>query len=167
LRGSGTVLAATVDALNRVNHLLSDRNIATIGVTLDNVKAFSDEASHQKVLLADADATMKSVDAAAQSLRALSESGKGLLDGDGRRALHGAAGAAAQIEAAATETRALAAGLRGPTEDFAAQGLPRLTAAIVTLGEAAQSLKRLSDEAQQSPQALVGKAPPKELELKP
>ena len=167
MRGSGTVLASAVDALNRMNRLLSDRNIETIGVTLDNVKDFSNQASHQKVLLSDADATMKSVDAAAKSLRRLTDSGHEMLNGDGRRALRGAADAAAQIEAVATETRAMESSLRAPAQDFATKGLPRLTAAIATLGDAAQSLKRLTEEAQQSPQALVGKAPPKELELKP
>ncbi len=167
LNGSGTVLSAAVDSLNRINRLLSDRNIATIETTFNNIRDVSDQAAHQKVLLSDADATLKAVTAAAQSLQGMTDRGKVLLDGDAKRAVRKAADAAEQIAAVATETRAMEAGLRAPAQDFATRGLPKLTAAILSLQEAAQSLKRLTDEAQQSPRALVTKVPPKELELKP
>lgn len=167
LNGSGTVLSATVDALNRVNRVLSDENIKTIAVTLGNVRDISGEASRQKVLLADADDTLKEVKAAALSFQRLSDSGQSLISGDGRRALRNAADAAQKIETVATETQGLEAGLRGPAQDFATTGLPQLTSAIVTLREAAESLKRLADEAQQSPGALAAKVPPRELEIRP
>jgi phospholipid/cholesterol/gamma-HCH transport system substrate-binding protein len=167
LSGSGTVLAASVDALNRVNRVLSDQNIKTLTATLNNVQDISAEVRKRKELLADADTTLKSIDATAQSITKLSETSRQLVDTDGRRTLKDAADAAAEIKAAADDARTLVAKLQGPTTDFAANGLPQLTSAIVSLQESAQSLKRLTDEAAQNPQALVAKSPAKEVEVKP
>jgi phospholipid/cholesterol/gamma-HCH transport system substrate-binding protein len=57
--------------------------------------------------------------------------------------------------------------LDGPTTDFATTGLPQLSAAVITLQSAAESLDRLVGEVEQNPRALVSKAPAKELEVKP
>jgi phospholipid/cholesterol/gamma-HCH transport system substrate-binding protein len=57
--------------------------------------------------------------------------------------------------------------LEGPTSDFATNGLPQLTATIVQLQESAAALERLTNEIQQNPRGLVGKAPAKEVEVKP
>ncbi|MCK5912104.1 MAG: MCE family protein, partial [Caulobacter sp.] len=57
--------------------------------------------------------------------------------------------------------------LEGPTSDFANTGLPQLSAAIVTLQSAAESLDRLVGEVEQNPRGAIGKAPAKEMEVKP
>ena len=167
LEGSGTVLNATVEALNRVNRVLSDDNIKTLTATIHDVQAVTAEARKRKELLADADATIKSVDQAAQSIKQLSDSSNALVNGDGKRTLREAADAAEQIKAAATDTRAMIAKLQGPTSDFATTGLPQLTSAIVTLQQAADSLNRLVSEAEQSPRTLIAKPPAKEVQVKP
>ena len=59
----------------------------------------------------------------------------------------------------------LTAKLEGPTSDFATTGLPQMTAAAISLQEAAESLNRLASEAQASPRSLIGKAPSKEKEV--
>ena len=167
LEGSGTVLNATVDALNRVNRVLSDDNIKTISATLKDVQAVTAEMRKRKELLADADATVKSIDQTAQSIKQLSDSSNALVNGDGKRTLREAAEAAEQIKAAATDTRAMIAKLQGPTTDFATTSLPQLTSAVVTLQQAAQTLNRLASEAEQSPRTLIAKPPAKEVEVKP
>jgi phospholipid/cholesterol/gamma-HCH transport system substrate-binding protein len=167
LEGSGTVLNATVDALNRVNRILSDDNIKTLTATMHDVQAVTAEARKRKELLADADATIKSIDQTAQSIKQLSDSSNALVNGDGKRTLKEASEAAAEIKAAAVDTRAMVAKLQGPTSDFATTGLPQLTSAIVTLQQAANSLNRLVSEAEQSPRSLVAKPPAKEVEVKP
>ena len=167
LRGSGTVLASAVDTLDRVKDVLSGENIKMITATLANVQDISAQARNQKALLIHADSALRSMDSAAQSLRALSETSRTLVDGDGRRTLRSAAEAAEQIKAVGADTRAMVAKLQGPTSDFAANGLPRLTSAITTLQQASESLKRLADEAQQSPRGLLGKSSVKEIDIKP
>jgi phospholipid/cholesterol/gamma-HCH transport system substrate-binding protein len=167
LEGSGTVLAATVDTLNRVDKVLSDANIKTIGTTLNNVQDITAEIRKRKALLTDADATLKSIDQAAQSITKLSDSSRELVDGDGKRTLKQAAAAADELKATAADARTMIAKLQGPTTDFATTGLPQLTSAILTLQQTAESLNRLVGEVEQNPQGLVSKAPAKEVEVKP
>ena len=61
----------------------------------------------------------------------------------------------------------LMAKLQGPTTDFAAQGLPELTAAAVSLQQTSEALRKLIEEVHRSPQGLIAKAPSKEVEIKP
>ena len=167
LEGSGTVLNATVEALNRVNRVLSDDNIKSMTTTLHDVQAVTAELRKRKEMLADADAAIKSIDQTAQSIKQLSDSSNTLVNGDGKRTLREAAEAAAQIKAAAVDTRAMIAKLQGPTTDFATTGLPQLTSAVATLQQAADSLNRLVSEAEQSPRNLIAKPAAKEVEVRP
>jgi phospholipid/cholesterol/gamma-HCH transport system substrate-binding protein len=167
LEGGGTVLNAAVDSLQRVNRILSDDNIKAFSATLNDVQSITAEVRQRKALVADADQSIKDIDQAAQSIKQLSDSSQELINGDGKRALHEAADAADQIKGAATDARALVAKLQGPTTDFATNGLPQLSAAIVSLQQAADSLSRLASEAQQSPSSLIDKSQPKEVEVKP
>ena len=167
LAGGSTVLAQTVEALNRVNRVLSDDNIKRFTNTLDDVQTVTAEIRRRKQLFADADKAITDIDATAQSIQKLSDNANGLMSGDGRRTLHNAADAAAEIKGAAAEARAMIAKLQGPTADFANNGLPQLTSAVATLQQAAESLNRLSNEIEQSPQSLVAKPPAREVEVKP
>ena len=167
LEGSGTVLNATVEALNRVNRILSDENIKSLNATLQNVQSITAQIRSQKQLLADADQTLKSIDQTSQSIRQLSESSTQLVNGDGKRTLHDLADAAEQIKAATVDARGIVAKLDGPTTSFATTGLPQLTSAITSLRQTAESLDRLVGEIEQNPQALVSKTPAKEVQVKP
>lgn len=167
LEGSGTVLNATVEALNRVNRVLSDDNIKSLTATVQNIQVVTTEIRNQKQLLVDADQTLKSLDQTSQSIRQLSDSSTQLVNGDGKRALHDLADAAEQVKAATAEARALVVRLDGPTTAFATTGLPQLTSAITSLRQTSDSLDRLVSEIEQNPQALVTKTPAKEVQVKP
>ena len=167
LSNSGTVLASTVEALNRVNRVLSDDNIKQFTGTLDDIHAITTAARERRQLFADSDTAFKNINTAAQSIQKLSDNANGMMSGDGRRALKNAADAAQQIKEAAATAHDLLLKLQGPTTDFANNGLPQLTSAVGTLQETAQSLNRLSTEIEQSPQSLISKAPAKEVEVKP
>ena len=167
LQGSGTVLSATVEALNRVNQLLSDSNIKSLSDTIHNVDAVSAELRQRKAVIEDADNAVKSIDQTAQSLKQLSDTSQQMLGGDGKRALHDVADAAGEIKATAAEAHQLIARLRGPTGDFATTGLPQLTQATASLQQTAEALNRLVDEIERNPQFLVSKPPAKEVQVKP
>ncbi|MDR3512318.1 MAG: MlaD family protein [Caulobacteraceae bacterium] len=167
LQGSGTILAAAAQALDRINRLLSDQNLKNISGAIGDVHAITAEARGRKQLFADADQAIKNIDEAAVSIKQLSDSSSQLVNGDGRRSLRDIADAAGQIKDAASDARALVKRLEGPTTDFATTGLPQLTQAVASLQQAADSLNRLAAEAEQSPQALVTKAPAKEVQVKP
>jgi phospholipid/cholesterol/gamma-HCH transport system substrate-binding protein len=167
LAGGGTVLASTAQALNRVNKVLSDENIRNFSTTLKDVQEVADEARREKQLFADADKSLKDIDAAADSLQKLSDNANGMLSGDGKRTLHNVAEAAEQIRDAAAGARTMVSKLEGPTADFATSGLPQLTAAVASLRQAADSLSRLSNELEQSPQSVISKGPAKEVQVRP
>ncbi len=167
LEGGGTVLNAAVESLNRVNRILSDDNIKSFTATLNNVRDVTAELKARKQLISDADQSIKDIDLTAQSIKQLSDSSNQLVNTDGKRTLHEAADAADQIKAAAADARVLVDKLQGPTADFANNGLPQLTAAVASLQKAADSLNRLAIEAQESPQGLLNKSKPREVEVKP
>lgn len=167
LQGSGTILAAAAQALDRINQLLSDQNLKNISGTISDVHAITTEARNRKQLFADADDAIKNINQAAVSIKQLSDSSSQLVNGDGRRSLRDIADAAGQIKDAAGDARTLVKRLEGPTTDFATTGLPQLTQAVASLQQAADSLNRLAAEAEQSPEALVSKPPAKEMKVKP
>jgi phospholipid/cholesterol/gamma-HCH transport system substrate-binding protein len=167
LEGGGTVLNAAVDSLNRVNRILSDDNIKSFGSTLNNIQDVTAELRKRKELIADADQSLKDIDQTALSIKKLSDSSTELVNTDGKHTLKEASDAAEQIKAAATDARTLVNRLQGPTADFATNGLPQLTAAVASLQKAADSLNRLAIDAQESPQTLLTKPQPREVEVKP
>jgi phospholipid/cholesterol/gamma-HCH transport system substrate-binding protein len=167
IEGGGTVLSRTIEALDRVNRVLSDQNIRTFTATLNDVQAVSAELRERKELIAEADRTLQSAQQAADAVTKLANSTDQLVNTDGRRTMKEAADAAEQVKAAATDARTMIGKLEGPTSDFATNGLPQLTATIVQLQRSAEALERLTNEIQQNPRGLVGKAPAKEVEVKP
>jgi len=57
--------------------------------------------------------------------------------------------------------------LEGPTSDFATNGLPQLSSAVVSLQRSADSLNALVEDVRQDPRALITKPPSKEIEVQP
>jgi phospholipid/cholesterol/gamma-HCH transport system substrate-binding protein len=167
LQGGGSVLQATLEAVNRVNRLLSDNNINNLTGAIGDIHAITAEARRRKQLFADADTAVNNINAAALSLEKLSNTTNDLVAGDGKKTFQEANATLVEIKGAAADARALVAKLQGPTSDFATNGLPQLTAAVGSLQQTAESLRRLSDEIQQDPRALLTKAPAKEVQVKP
>jgi len=167
LEGGGTVLQRTVEALDRVNRLLSDSNINTLSGAFEDVHALTSEVAQRKAIVADAQHALQSIDLTAQRIGALAESSNQLVNGDAKKTLNDLAGAAEEIRAAAKDTRGMISQLQGPTADFANNGLPQLTSAIGSLQTATESLNRVVTEAEQSPQAFISKTPAKEVKVKP
>lgn len=167
LEGGGTVLARAVEALDRVNKVLSDRNIATLSATLGDVNVLTAEAREQRQIFADARAAIQSFDKAAADISAATRSARELVDGDGKRALDDVGKAADEIKAAAADARSMINSLKGPTTDFAVNGLPQLQSAIIGLQSATESLERLANEIENSPRALITKEPAREIEVQP
>jgi len=167
LEGGGTVLTRTVEALDRVNRVLSDKNIQTFSTALSDTQAVTSELKSRKQIFAEAEQTLQDFDAAAKQFNELAKSGQTLVDGDGKRTMKNLADASAEAQAAAKDLRAIMAKLEGPTGDFAANGLPQLTSAISSLQQAAESLDRLTREIEANPRALVGKPAAVEKEVKP
>jgi phospholipid/cholesterol/gamma-HCH transport system substrate-binding protein len=165
LEGSGTVLAKTVEALDRINRVLSDPNIKNFSSTVKDVSTVTAELAGHKAAIAKAEEAISNANEAMKEFTAVAKSGRSLVDGDGARAVRNIADAAAQVDTSAKEINGMIAKLQGPTSDFAAQGLPQLTATAASLQQTADSLNELVREARASPQGLVAKPPSKEVKV--
>jgi phospholipid/cholesterol/gamma-HCH transport system substrate-binding protein len=167
LEGGGSVLQKTLVALGQVNKVLSDRNIKSISSTMTNVEAVTAELRQRKSIIADAQKTIQSANEAVLQIRDLAKTSQGLVSGDGRRTMVKLADAASEIEATVKQTRGMIASLQTPTSEFAANGLPQLTEAIASLRRATDNLDHMVSEVRANPRGLLGKAPAREIEVKP
>jgi phospholipid/cholesterol/gamma-HCH transport system substrate-binding protein len=167
LEGGGTLMNSAVETLSRVNRVLSDDNIKSFSGTMQDVQQVADEARKRKQLFADADQAVKSIDATAASIKTLSNNSNQLLTADGPKTMENISDAAAQIKEAADSAKSMLDKLNGPTSDFANNGLPQLTATVVSLQRTSETLNRLATEIEQNPRGLVSKPNAKDVEVKP
>jgi phospholipid/cholesterol/gamma-HCH transport system substrate-binding protein len=167
LSGSGTVLAQTVDALNRINRVLSDENIRSFSVSVRNIEALSTELEARKGMFGELEQALVRANAAMAEYQALGESARRLVETDGQEAVNNLNNAAEQAVQAAEAANRLIANLEGPVNDFAASGLPQLEEAIRGLDDATRSLESLVDEVRSSPRDFISRPPSQELEVQP
>ena len=167
LEGGGTVLARAVDALDRVNAMLSDRNLATIQSTLTDVQAVTADLRSRRELLDHLDATIRSADVAAQRVSELTDSANRLVNGEAKRTLGNLAQAAEELKGAAQDGRSMIAGLQGPTTDFATNALPQVSATLIQLQATTESLNRVISDIETNPGRLISKPAAKSLEVQP
>lgn len=167
IEGGGTVLQRSIEALDRVNRVLSDQNIQQVTGMLSDMHTITAELKNRKEIIADADKALQDLDVTLQRATRLADNANGLVEGDGKRALSNLADAAQSLKDTSQKAQGLLTRLEGPTTDFANNGLPQLSAAIGSLQTATESLNRVLDEAERSPGALISKPPAKEIEVKP
>jgi phospholipid/cholesterol/gamma-HCH transport system substrate-binding protein len=167
MSGGESVLSETVKALQGVNAILTPENIAAIQASMRNVEVVSAELVRRKAMIAETEAALKSVNAAAQEIAALSASSRGLVEGDGAQTLKKLADAATETQTAVKELRGVIARVDGPDGEYTASGLAQFTAAVGALQGAADSLTRLGRELEANPRGLFSKSPGKEKEVRP
>lgn len=165
LEGGGTVLTRSIEALDRVNRVLSDENIKTFSAAISDAQAVTAELRERKAIIADAQSALQRIDSAADEIAKLSASTRGVIDGDGKRAIANLADAAEEAKAASKDARALIGRLQAPTTDFATNGLPQITQAVISLQSAAESLERLVNDVQSSPTGALSKSAAEEVKV--
>lgn len=167
LEGGGTVLNRTIEALDRVNRVLSDQNIKTFSATLSDAQAVSAELRERKAIIADAQKAIQDIDTTVQNVNGLTGDLRTTVNGDGKKAVRNLAEAAEEAKKAAADARGMIAKLQAPTTDFANNGLPQVTAAVIELQKAAESLEQLVNEIQANGAGAVTKPKAEEMKVKP
>jgi phospholipid/cholesterol/gamma-HCH transport system substrate-binding protein len=167
LSGSGTVLAQTVDALNRINRVLSDDNVRSFSTSLKNIESLSTELEARKGMLEQLEQALTKANSAVAEFEALAVSTRGIIEGDGREAVANINAAAEEARAAVASINRTATNVEGPLNEFATTGLPQLQQTIQGLEDATRSLEGLIDEVRSSPRDFIGRAPTKEMEVQP
>lgn len=167
LAGGGDIVARTVEALGRMNRLLSDENLKSLNGTLANIDSVTAELRAQRRIIADADVAVQSAAAAMRQVETLAHSSDALINGPARTSLSKLDAALDEVRAATADLHSTVHGLSGPTQSFAQTGLPDMAAAMQNLQSATQRLDALLAEAQANPAGLIGKAPAKEVKVAP
>jgi phospholipid/cholesterol/gamma-HCH transport system substrate-binding protein len=167
LSGSGTVLAQTVDALNRINRVLSDDNVRSFSTSLKNVESLTAELEARKGMFEQLEQALAKANSAIGEYEALGAEARRLVETDGRSAIANINSAAEEARGAIATINRTAEGVEGPLTDFTATGLPQLQQSIQGLEDATRSLEGLVDEVRASPRDFIGRAPTRELEVQP
>ncbi|CAN5258210.1 MlaD family protein [soil metagenome] len=167
LSGSGTVLAQTVDALNRINRVLSDDNIRSFSSTLNNVESLSNELEARKGMFDQLEQALTKANEAVAEYQQLGADARRLINTDGREAIANINKATADAQLAIASANRSVTSLERPLGDFATTGLPQLTQTIEELNEATSSLQDLIDDVRSSPRDFIGRPASKELEVQP
>lgn len=167
LSGSGTVLAQTVDALNRINRVLSDDNVRSFSTSLKNIEALTTELEARKGMLEQLEQALTKANAAIEEYQKLGASTRQLVETDGRAAMANINQAAEEAQQAVASINRSATSLERPLGDFATTGLPQLQQSIQQLDEATRSLQALIDEVRASPREFIGRPQSRELEVQP
>lgn len=167
LSGSGTVLAQTVDALNRINRVLSDDNVRSFSTSLKNIESLSTELEARKGMLEQLEQALTKANSAVAEFEALAVSTRGIIEGDGRAAVANINAAAEEARSAVSSINRTATSVEGPLNEFATTGLPQLQQSIQGLEDATRSLEGLIDEVRASPRDFISRPPTKEMEVQP
>ncbi|RYG15017.1 MAG: MCE family protein [Caulobacteraceae bacterium] len=167
LSGSGTVLAQTVDALNRINRVLSDDNVRSFSTSLKNIESLTTELEARKGMLEQLEQALTRANSAVGEYEQLAISARRVVEGDGAQAIAKVNQAAEEARLAVASINRSATSLEQPLVDFATTGLPQLQQSIQQLDEATRSLQALIDDVRASPREFISRPQSRELEVQP
>lgn len=167
LQGGGDVLTRTVEALDSINRLLSDDNIAQMSGTVRDIHALTTSFASHRDVLDRLGAAIDGVRTASVQVSALASSSTTLVNGDGRRTLANAAEAATELKQAAQDARTIIAGFKGPANDLAINGVPQLNRTLISLQAAADGVTTVTSAIALDPSGLISKPAAQTLKVKP
>ncbi|MBW8880226.1 MAG: MCE family protein [Asticcacaulis sp.] len=162
LQGSGSVVEKTYESLDRINRLLSDRNIKTFSDTLDNLQDITADIKSRQQMLDDAHEAIISAGQAADAVTKLANSTNGVMGEQMPGTLEKINAATEKLANAADRVAVLADSIKAPVDQVQTTTLPELQESLHNLNDASTSLKNLVESVQQSPQELIAKPVAKE-----
>ena len=167
LQGGGDVLTRTVEALDSINRLLSEDNIAQLSGTVRDLHALTTGLAEHRDVAERMSMAMDGVRTASEQISVLTRSSTALVNGDGRRALANAADAAAELKEAAKDARAIISDFKGPASDLAVNGVPQLNRTLISLQAAADGVTTVTNAITLDPSGLISKPASQTLKVKP
>jgi phospholipid/cholesterol/gamma-HCH transport system substrate-binding protein len=158
VQDASSMMRDGAQALERVNRVLSDRNLATITQSLDDVGAVTAELRERRTLFARLDGAAAQIELAAASARST-------LGGQGRGTLGEISTAATELRTAVADMRQLITRADGSVVQLSATTLPELNATLGSIQAAAFELENLTADIRTDPRATLTRAPGRELEV--
>jgi len=165
LQGGGQMVENATLALDRVNRLLSDRNIANLSDAVVDLKQVSGELASNRAMFGNAASAVARLDTTMVDAQATMGSMRKLVDGDGRRAVANAADAAAELKTTMIQARAVLASLSTQGNAIGSSTLPQIADTMHSLQETSDNLDGLIRRIQQDPRGTLIKGASKEREL--
>ncbi|MCF8710052.1 MlaD family protein [Rhizorhapis sp. SPR117] len=165
LQGGGEMVASATQALNSVNKLLSDRNIANVGSAIQDIRVTTAELAANRAMFANAGSALAKLDRAASDIQDAASSVRQIADGDGKRAFANISVAANELKGAVHEARGVIAKLDRQSADIGTTTLPNINATMISLQDTAESLDGLIRQIQRDPRHALGKGSGREREL--
>src|SRR6202012_2695600 len=98
---------------DRVNRVLSDKNIQSFSSTVSNAQAVSEEIKDRKEIIGDAQKLIQDLDQATKHADGILTATQSMIDGDGKRSLKNIADAADEAKKAAPSLRTMVDKLQG------------------------------------------------------
>ena len=165
LQGGGQMIEDASEALQRVNSLLSDRNIGTFGEMVQDLRLTTKELAANRAMFAHAASTLAKLDRAADDIQGASASVRAIAEGDGRHAVAEISATASELKAAVAEARGTLANINRQSGTIGSTTLPAINATMQSLQETSESLDGLIRQIRQNPRRALTKDSGRELEL--
>lgn len=167
LTDGGQMIEKAGETLDRVNRLLSDRNIVALGGTIESLNATAGELAANRAMFASAASALAKMDHTMDDAQRTIRHVDGLVDGDGRRALADAADAAVELKATIAQARQVLGGLSSTSGAVTTTLLPQVNETMRGLQDMTQEVSDLVNSIRQDPRGTLLKGQSKERELKP
>lgn len=163
--GGGQMLQTATEALTRVNRLLSDRNIAELGLAVGDIRATTQALAANKAMFGEAARTIARLDRAASDIESAAASVDGIANGDAQQAFADIAAAARELKLGIHEARGTLAKVDGQAATVGSATIPGINATLRSLEDAADDLSGLVQAVRDDPRGALAKPRGKDLEL--
>lgn len=165
LQGGGQMIESATSALDRVNRLLSDKNIGAFEQVAQDIRLTTGELAANRAMFTHAANTLAKLDRTADDIQRTSATINAIADTDGRQAMSDIASAARDLKLTIAEARAAVANVNQQTRTVGTTTLPAINGAMESLHDTSESLNRLIGELRQNPRRALLQKNGKELEI--
>lgn len=165
MQSGGQMVESATTALDRVNTLLTDRNIANLSGAISDLKQTTGELAANRAMFGNAASAIAKLDATAGDARVTMGSVPSLVEGDGKRAVANAADAAAELKATMVQARAVLSTVAAQGKTVGSSTLPQITDTMRSLQETSDDLDTLVRSIRQDPRGTLLKRSSREREL--
>lgn len=167
LQNGGEVVNSASEVLDRLNRVLSERNVADLSGTIHDLRQVSGELAANRAMFADAGSAMAKLDVTMTRAQGTMAHVDELVQGDGRRAVENAADAAAELKQTVADARRVIAALNTTNGAVGTTVLPQISDTMRALRELTQTADALLLSIRQDPRGTLLKGKSRERELKP
>jgi phospholipid/cholesterol/gamma-HCH transport system substrate-binding protein len=165
LHAGGQAVDEAIQALARLNRLLSDRTVANMQASIEDLRVTMDEIAANRAMIPNAASAIDRLNRATGSIDAAATSVRRAADGDGRRTLAEIAATAEELRTAIREARGAIASINAQSDALGTTTLPNVDATMLSLQQTSDDLDQLVRELRQNPRNLLGRDRGREREV--